>query len=379
MTLAVFFTFGVSLKQWLGQGLFDREKLIYEQLLKRKVVSKVLWFTYGSGDEKIAGELIHTGRLDKTVEVIKMPAIFNFPAGKFIYSLLVPLIRKKQLKQADVFMANQMSGSWSAVLAKKLFGGVLLIRTGYTLSAFIAQRAGTRVKLATAQCIERIAYKNADIAVVASRQDMQYICRAYNIAVQKVNVLGNYIDTGIFKPMECEKYDDRIIFVGRLTEQKNLFNLLKAISKTNLIVDIYGKGELESELKNVAARSGLNVNFMGIVPNEQLPQVLNKYRYYILPSLYEGMPKTLLEALACGLVCIGTNVAGISEVITDGVNGWLACGTNPENILDAIQKAVGNPSDSISKQAVGTIQSRFSLDSIAEKYRQILNGVKNEP
>ena len=52
----------------------------------------------------------------------------------------------------------------------------------------------------------------------------------------------------------------------------------------------------------------VDVKFNGVVANDKLPDILNEYKYYILASNYEGMPKTLLEAMACGNLCIGTNV-----------------------------------------------------------------------
>ena len=125
-----------------------------------------------------------------------------------------------------------MSGSWNAVIAKKLYKKKLIVRTGYTLSALL-KKTQAKLKTAVSVFLERIAYKNADIAVVASQEDKNYICSAYRIPQQKVHVFGNYIDTDTFKPVNCEKYNDRIIFIGRLVCIKNLFNLFKAISKTD--------------------------------------------------------------------------------------------------------------------------------------------------
>jgi glycosyltransferase involved in cell wall biosynthesis len=378
MKLALFFTFRVSLTEWLDKGLFDREKLLYEKLLQKKVLSNVLWFTYGSNDGKIAAELKQANRLNKDIVVLPMPAVFNFPLGRFIYSLLMPVVYKIFLRQTDILMTNQMSGSWSAVIVKKFYKKTLLVRTGYTLSSFLKKRERAKLRTAVAYIIERIAYKNADIAVVAGRDDKDYICSTHKIPQQKINVFGNYIDTNTFKPIDCEKYDDRIVFIGRLTGQKNLFNLFDAVSKTSFILDIYGRGELRNELAQKAKELNIQVNFMGVVPNKELPAILNRYRYYIIPSLYEGMPKTLLEAMACGLVCIGTDITGINELIIDGVNGWLAKTTDAVRIFEAMQKAVNNPAEPISRAAVETIKSGFSLESVVEKYSRILSGVKNE-
>ena len=372
MKLILFFTYGVSVNQWVRQGLFDREKLLYEELLRKKSISKIFWLTYCSKDRHVAEELEKAGRLDSNIEVLPMPAFFNFPFGKFIYSILLPIIYKNKLKEADVLMTNQMSGSWSAVIAKKLYKKQLIIRTGYTLSLFLDKRHKAKFRAFVARVVERIAYKNADAAVVASRDDSDYICSNYKIHQQKVNIFGNYIDTDIFKPSNCEKYTDRIVFIGRLTKQKNLFNLLEAVSKTPFYLDIYGQGELKNELEQKAKDLNLKADFKGVVPNCELPLILNHYKYYILPSFYEGMPKTLLEAMACGLICIGTNVTGINEVLVDGINGYLAKGTDPDDILHSIQKAAKNSDVSITNSAVETIKIGYSLNSIVNKYINLL-------
>ena len=224
------------------------------------------------------------------------------------------------------------------------------------------------------QAVERFAYKFANIAVVASLSDQQYITDHYQLNTDKANVIHNYIDTKVFKPVESEKFKDRVVFVGRLSQQKNLFNLIDAMSQTNLNLDIYGQGELKDPLESHAQKKEVKVSFKGVVANNELPTILNQYHYYILPSKYEGMPKTLLEAMACSLVCIGTDVKGINEVIEDGVNGFLAKTTDTADIVDAIARAINysNP-NTISQNARLLIGENFSLDFFQKKEISIVN------
>ncbi|NQV89873.1 glycosyltransferase family 4 protein, partial [Candidatus Uhrbacteria bacterium] len=86
----------------------------------------------------------------------------------------------------------------------------------------------------------------------------------------------------------------------------------------------------------------INVHFQGMIANEKLPAVLNACEAFILPSLYEGNPKVLLEAMSCGLPVIGTNVEGISSLIKDGETGLL-CETSSESIAQTIQKLFADP------------------------------------
>jgi glycosyltransferase involved in cell wall biosynthesis len=115
---------------------------------------------------------------------------------------------------------------------------------------------------------------------------------------------------------------------------------------------------------------------MGVVPNSELPAVLNRYRWYILPSLHEGMPKTLLEAMACGLVCIGTDVDGINQIIEDGVNGYLAEGTQADALVEVIKRATQLPRDSVTAEGIRRVRNSFSLETVAEREKEIIANLK---
>jgi len=372
MILALFFTRGVSLETWVETGLFDREKLIYEEHLRSSNLERVYWLTYGSNDAKIAKQLQLEGRLHPGIDVITMPLIFKASIGKLFYSFFIPLLHRTCLKQADIYKTNQMDGSWSAVLAKFFYGKPLIVRTGYTLSAFAKRMQKSKTRILIYQLMEWLAYKNATCAIVTSEKDYKYISDTYKCLSSKLGILPNYIDTDLFKPRNIEKYIDRIVFVGRLNSEKNLFNLIKAIAKTDFTLDIYGKGELRDTLERHAKKESAQVNFKGIVPNDKLPNILIKYQYFIIPSLYEGMPKTLLEAMACGCICIGSDVEGINEVIQNEVNGFLSNGTDSEAVYNAICKAAVGNNQHIAHNAVETIHTRFSLDGIVKKEMQYL-------
>jgi len=111
---------------------------------------------------------------------------------------------------------------------------------------------------------------------------------------------------------------------------------------------------------------------LGIIPNEKLPEIINQNQIYILPSFYEGNPKTLLESMSCGMACIGTNVKGINNIIKHGENGYL-CNTDAESIKNAILTVYKDTKlrDRIGKAAREYIINNCSLEIIVEKEHAI--------
>ena len=183
---------------------------------------------------------------------------------------------------------------------------------------------------------EKLAYMVADKVITTTKEDENYIVWRYGIDSRRIAVIPNWIDTRLFRPMdEVEKERGRIIFVGRLERQKNILALVKAVKTIpDVKLYIFGSGSLETEVRQ-EIEGFENIRLMGVIPHEKLPEELNKSEIFILPSLYEGHPKTLLEAMACGLPVIGSDVEGIRGIIEDGFNVVL-CGLDSESIREKI-------------------------------------------
>ncbi|SVD66774.1 uncharacterized protein METZ01_LOCUS419628, partial [marine metagenome] len=114
-----------------------------------------------------------------------------------------------------------------------------------------------------------------------------------------------------------------------------LYLLLSALENTGIGLDVVGGGESRMALEAEANRLGLKVNFLGCLPNDQLAKIYQSHKIYILCSRFEGNPKTLLEAMACGCAVIGTDVPGIKEVICHEESG-LVVKESAESLRTAI-------------------------------------------
>lgn len=362
-TMALFFTKGMSMKKWHDSGMIDREVALYNELAKH--YKAIYFFTYG-----VADDLDYRSYLADNIVVYPKKSVRN----DLLYSFLLPLIHRRALGEASILKTNQMRGSWSAVLTKLLLGKKLVVRTGYTLSSFSDGRRKSK-KLWLYRLMERIAYRWPDCVIVTSQSDLDHVVNSYNLKCTST-CLPNYVETDIFKRISIQRKPGSVSFVGRLTPQKNLFSLLEALKGSEYSLTIIGSGEQEEALKKFAEENGICVNFTGNVPNHRLPELLNGHEVFILPSLYEGMPKTLLEAMSCGMPVIGTDVKGINEVIVNGVNGIL-CGTDPVSIRKAIDDVMkdGSLKKRLGDNARKTILEYYSLDSIVRRESGLMESI----
>lgn len=381
--LGLVFTDGVSLEQWVDQGLFSREKQIYEEHLKQKHFDKIVWFTYGVNDQYIRNELVQNGELDEKILVIPMPKLFDNKVLKPLYSYLIPYIHRNECKELDIIKTNQMAGAWTAAIIHKKYGIPFLLRTGYTYSTnyrrLYEQEKKIRKKIKYYYKsrkyigIEKKIYRICNWATVSSKHDKEYICANYHVSSKKIEIVGNYVDTNLFKPKKGMERKNRFIYVGRYGTEKNLFNMIKAMEQAHVGVDLYGSGELQHELESFIQQNGYDAQLKGSVDNKELPNILNQYRYFILVSHHEGMPKALLEAMACGLICVGTNVEGINEVIRDEYNGVIANEINADSISRAVIKALNiEIQKKIYRNLDKEIQN-YSLRMIVEKEWEVIS------
>ena len=376
MILTMFFSREVALKDWDDTGILDREKLIYEEHLKLGHLSRVHWLSYGPGDAKLAAKLKTEGRLHPDIEVHPMPWPFRLPLiGSWLYSFLAPLIHPRPVREADILKSNQVSGSWTALVAKKRSGKPMIMRCGYIASIFAWKRRGLGIGPRLYEIAERKGFHTAEVGVVASQEDKRFVVEKYGADPDKLHVLYNYIDTALFKPLPSLGRSDRLVFVGKLRKQKNVEALIQAAAELKIPVDVYGDGSLRPKHEALAKDLGAEMTFHGIAPNAELPRILSGHRIYVLPSFYEGTPKTLLEAMACGLVCVGADVVGVNEIIRHGENGFLAADTSAGALKVAIEQALAADAEAIGQAALRTIEERFSLNAWAQREYELMRTI----
>ena len=373
MKVLLIFTYGVSLEQWFNAGIVFREIEIYKKLLQKNV--DISFLTYGNHKDLEYSELMGKIKIIPAQKFIKS----TISPIQFLKSLLIPLRFKKQFIEADIIKTNQMRGSLIACIGKLLYGKKIIIRCGYEwLTSFLFLNRPKKnidyltyfLKYLWRYFYEFISYHLADGIILTNKRDINFIIKKFKLKKRAswIRCFYNFVDVDLFKPLDLKKKEKYILYIGRLSEEKNLINLFKAFKDLDgFVLDIIGTGVLEEKLKSLAKELGIVVNFLGRFPNNKIPEIMNQYQMFILPSNYEGNPKVLLEAMSCGIPCIGANVYGIKNIIKHKETGYL-CKRDSKSIANSIATLYKKKDlrEKIGKNAREFILKNCSLDDIAK-------------
>lgn len=157
--------------------------------------------------------------------------------------------------------------------------------------------------------------------------------------------------------------------MAELTKNKGLIHLIDAIHLIKLQTIIMGEGEDRKILEDKIKSCGLeNVIFLtGFIPDAK--QYLSAFNIFVLPSLKEGLPYTLLEAMAAGLPTIATKVGGIPDIIQNNENGLMIPPADPISLTEALKKLMNDSATRIrlGERARQTIKTKFALDAMIQK------------
>lgn len=199
--------------------------------------------------------------------------------------------------------------------------------------------------------------KNAKFIIAISKYDKDYLLKRFrNISSDKIKVIHCGIDIERFKPQISKTSKTAVILSGgRLIEKKGFSYLIKAcrlLSKKGIRFrcDIFGDGPLKESFLNEINESGMAgiINLLGAIDRDKLLQLLNESDIFVLPSVIardgdmDGIPVTLMEAMACQKPVISTNISGVPELVDSMENGILVPEKNIAELAQAIETLFDN-------------------------------------
>jgi glycosyltransferase involved in cell wall biosynthesis len=360
--LAFFFDLGGSLKTWDDFGMLAREIALYNLLAEK--FGKIYFLTYGNKTESEYKNLL-------AKNIIILPKKINLPNTNFfnlVYEFLMPLCYLSKIRNCRFYKTNQNFGSIAPAISRILHPqNKLIVRSGY-IASLNAELYNSpwyiKLYLWTA---ENISYYFCDKALIPTKQNYDILTKKYPVLKKKLLEMNNFIDTDLFqKKIFAPVYD--VIYVARLDKDKNHVLLLEAARNLDLKILFVGQGPEKENLEKFAEEKDLKVKFIARVPNNELPEYYNKSRICVFPSLHEGNPKTLLEAMSCKLPVIGLDVLGVRNIIRHLDNGWLLK-PDVKELRGAIQALLQDPElcERMGKAARTYIEKNFSLKKLLLK------------
>jgi glycosyltransferase involved in cell wall biosynthesis len=228
--------------------------------------------------------------------------------------------------------------------------------------------------------LDKIALKFCDI-VIAVSEGIKNELLINGIENDKIKVMPNAVSIYSFdsrfeflkvnkrNQLKIDKNKYVVGFIGRLSEEKGLKYLIHSIFNLHklglsIVLLIVGDGSEKDTLMRQVRSSGLQDNVLFVGFQTDIKNWLPAFDVFVLPSLTEGTPLSLLEAMAAGVPVVASAVGGVPDVVVDGVNGILVEHSNSMALMTAIKTLLDDKSlrFQLAKSGVETIANRFDID-----------------
>ncbi len=221
--------------------------------------------------------------------------------------------------------------------------------------------------------------KHSDITISLGGKLTAILVEKAKIKSSKIRTIPNAVDPGYIK--DSKKYTDKIpnsfLFVGRLSYNKGVDLLIKVFNKNrDTKLFIIGSGPEKNSLEKLAMNP--NITFLGRASEKDLIDWYNKVECFILPSLGEGMPSVILEAMASRLPIIASDIGAVSTMVNSN-NGYLINPGSISALETAIHGFVNKSKDEKKKmgeESYKLADSKFSWEQIAKETYRVLEYAK---
>lgn len=390
-------------QKYTPNNAYDRVAPIYSGLLKKKLavmmaLGSSLKDQSNSGQDtrfinyylKPYAEHFSVDIFSYAAEAPSLPPNVNLYPNRWrlhrlFYAFMMPFLYSHQLKSASGIRVMQMTGALPAVLAKWALGIPFVATYGYCYSD-LARVVNKPVAAFFLSFLEWIGSLNADKIIVTNPVVRDYLIAKRRIAPQKIVSVPNGVDTAAFHPINIKpKQRWRLLSVGRLENEKNYLALINAVSqsrfKKKIEIIIIGQGSLEQQLIDQADRHGIKLTLKKPVPYDTIAKEYQRADIFILPSLSEGQPKVLIEAMAVGLPCIGTPCPGIKTMLKQKINGMITTGFEASHLVKAVDEILTNfhLAQKLGQNARETACKYYDLRVNVQREIKILNRVARAP
>ncbi len=359
MNVLVVFTYDYSIRTWSESGTFLKEIEIYKLLAEKGI--NFTFLTYSESEPNF--DILENNNI-KVISIYEKIKKSKYKKINYFKSFLIPFRLKKDLDNIDLIKQNQLLGSWVAIILKYILKKPLLIRTGYDMYEFSLKEDKSFLIKFLYKFLTKISLKHSDMYTVSSKSDINFLRSNFNIENKTIEIRPNWVKEINYQKLE-KRYENKIISIGRLENQKNFEFLISSFANTEYEIDIVGEGNLLENLKKFAFEKQTKVNFLGKLENNEVLNLLTKYRYYISTSKFEGNPKSTLEALSAGCIVFLSDIPNHSELIKHKSSGFIF--STSEDLYQIFKESLKKDLDKISKNAMKSVIRNNSIEKISNQ------------
>ena len=274
---------------------------------------------------------------------------------------------------------------------------ISIVHSHHRMAAFYAELVAPRsvVKVANAhntftdkKKLTQLAYRSTKVIAVGEMVKKN-LTEYFGIPKEKICVIHNAVKPfdGNIVPVEalCQEHTKGNVLIGnigRLSEQKGMSYFIeaaeiaaKAHPEARFI--IVGDGEESEQLHAQVKAKGLQNKVLFLGYRNDIQNVMSQLDFVVLSSLWEGLPLTPIEAYSVGKTVVGTAVDGTTEIIRDGIDGYLIEPRNPMQLAEKMNELIENPEmrESMGIQAMKRYQDEFSFEKLSERYIAFYEGL----
>jgi glycosyltransferase involved in cell wall biosynthesis len=259
-------------------------------------------------------------------------------------------------------------------VAARVVGGTRIVNTVHATGMFDSKGFGSRSR---AKFWAAAMLSNALVSVCQEVETL--VRRKYLFPSNKMAVVENGIDLARFLAVPARASRNEIVFgaVGRMSREKNQRLLIEAFAlarrnHSNIRLRLLGGGPHEPGLKELVHTIGLDdsVEFCGF--SNEVPRFLGGIDVFALPSNTEGLPLSLLEAIASGLPVVATEVGGVPRIVRNTDSGWLCPPQNAGALQGAMEAAITCPDlRDRGERARRLVSEQYSAERMTHDYEQL--------
>ena len=297
-----------------------------------------------------------------------------------LYALYLPLLRWFSGRRVQVILTGQgwRAWGWHAVLCGWFWGAPVVVRCtaprGWVAAVGgggggLARRLVDRLAIG----FERWTLTRAAHCLVSGSGPAAWLARHYRIDPERMTVLPDPVDVERFRPGYESAPDIDLLCVGALEPHKRLPLVLSALQKLRAELVLVGDGPEWQALRERIELEDLPVELVRQAPPERMPHYYRRARVYLIASAWEGQPRALLEAMACGCACVGTRSPGIEPLIRDGQTGLLVDAT-PEGIARGVSSLLADAAlrRRLGLQARNFVLENYTADGACDRFKAVL-------